>query len=206
MFEDEDAERSESARERRRKRRARPGSTDYFHKYWRDWLTDAGVRALSREERAGWADVECQTWATATPGLYTEDQCRAWAGYAEKEWPAHRERFLALHKVRPNGVWIRPAIRSEALATQTRLRRSKKAAQVAAQKRWRDKEKDALRIPQRMPQGMPSQPVIHSLVSETNAKPSADVCTRGNPPSSTVLTGELLARMAAVAGVARGET
>ena len=195
--------RDEAARDHRRKRRARPGRADWFAWYWRDWLTHPAVRAMDRGERGGLVDVLSQTWGTASPGLYTEDQVRAWAGYSADEWPAHRERFLACHVVRPNGLWVHPQTRSEALATKTRLTRAKKSAREAAQKRWRDKDMNAVR----MPQGdLGTSTVRQSVepVSKANRQANTDAHAvrtgSSTPVSAGALAGEMLARLADVAG------
>lgn len=75
--------------------------------YWRDWLADPAVRAMSRDERGGYADVLAFTHQTDSPGVMTEDQVRGWAGYSSAEWVEHRERFAACFRIRKlDSVWL----------------------------------------------------------------------------------------------------
>jgi uncharacterized protein YdaU (DUF1376 family) len=155
---------------------------------------------MSHEERGRFADVLSQTWATRSPGLYTEEQLRSWAGYTAAEWEHSRERFLACHLLRPKGLWVHPATRAEALASRMRISRAKKAARNAVQKRWRDRDLDTVRITQGAPRGAPIHTVNQS-VSETNVPLPAD-SERGELRHAGAIAGELLAGMAGAFGAA----
>jgi len=195
---------AEDARERRRKRRARPGKVDWFAWYWRDWLTHAAVRAMDRSERGGLVDILSQTWGTPTPGMYTEDQARAWAGYTAEEWATHRDRFLACHVVRPNGVWVHPGSRAEALASKRRLTRAKKASRKALQKRWGAKDMNAVRMAQGHLVTSTVRQSVEPKRSERQASTESHAGSRdGSPVSAGAVAGEMLARLAEVAGGGR---
>ncbi len=55
----------------RRSQSSHPAS---FPLYWRDWLSDPRLRAMSRDERGGFLDVLCFTQGTKTVGVYTQER------------------------------------------------------------------------------------------------------------------------------------
>jgi hypothetical protein len=113
------------------------------------WLRDPLIRALDRDERAGYQDVRCFLWGSRHVGVATEEQIRVWAGYTPEEWQAHREPFRPLFRMRPDGLWVDDGLRALFLAQMVRLRRHRRGAKVASGKRWGHNEMHPARIPAR---------------------------------------------------------
>ena len=207
----------------RRERRSQSAHAPSFPLYWRDWLSSPEVRAMTAEERGGYIDVLCFTQGTKTPGVMTEDEVRAWAGYPPEQWPVHREAFRRCFKVTASsGTWIQARAKRERGAQLKRFRRAQKAAKEAAQKRWRDKRLDATGMaqadakvyPSPCPSPCPSPEVASSKAmpaaesvpsrsapgrgrSARGAVPGVDGAGRGGDPEAVgSLVGTLMARVA----------
>ena len=178
----------------RRSQSSHPAS---FPLFWRDWLSSAEVRAMSRDERGGFMDVLCFTQGTKTVGIYTEEQCRVWANYSWKEWQAVREKFLAVHTVRRDGMWIQKRARRERLAQKIRYARARNAGKKGAQKRWSGSEMGRGAIAREYPSPDPENPVVKQQATPSierlrlvAAPATGDISVAG------ALTGKLLARLA----------
>lgn len=93
---------AEKARERRKQFEPMP----WAKWKWKDWLAMPAIRHLSFEQRGRFADVWSTTHGTQTPGVMTEDEVRAWAGYTPEEWKANRKLFMGLfNTTRTKGKW-----------------------------------------------------------------------------------------------------
>ena len=179
------------------------------------WVGDPYVRALSRDERAGLLDAMCYSLKTAQPGVMSEEQLRIWAGYSPEEWTAHGTHFLPLFRVRPNGSWTMPVLRTVFLAQRRRLRRARKAALEANRKRWRDNTKRAVGTPvgyksdaKRGVKGIrPESLSTQESKTDMNAVPAVGVSSPGgSPPRENLLAPERLDGLVqgVMAGLVRG--
>ena len=95
-----------------------------------DHHADPAVRAMSRDERAGYRDA-LDALYMANTGTATEDEVRVWAGYSNAEWEEHREAFKRAFRVR-KGKWIQKRVVAEIGAAKRRVA----SAHAAAGKRW----------------------------------------------------------------------
>jgi uncharacterized protein YdaU (DUF1376 family) len=104
----------------------------------KDHVGDPAVRAMTRDERAGYDDV---LWALymANTGTATEDMIRVWAGYDEAAWPAHREAFARAFRIGRRGRWTQRRVELEVKAAQRRVKTAvesgKKGGGATASKR-----------------------------------------------------------------------
>jgi hypothetical protein len=90
--------REEQPQGRDRHARWKPGASLPFGRFWwKDWLGDPAVRRLTHEQRGRLMDVRAATYGSSTlgmtPGVMTEEDVRAWAGYTPEEWKRVREDF-----------------------------------------------------------------------------------------------------------------
>jgi len=199
-------------RARGRSGRMRKGHGEWFAHYWRDWMNDPGVRAMTPEERGLLMDVRSLTQATKQPGIYTEDQCRRWAGYSIEEWSAHREPFLACHLVKGKRkgagevLWVDPVMRREALAVRERLRKARESGKRGAQKVWRDRNLPRVAMATAMAPAMHTTQPHQASGAIAKRQASADACTGDITPSTAVLARELLGRVAGLAGSGERES
>jgi uncharacterized protein YdaU (DUF1376 family) len=181
----------------RRSQSSHPAS---FPLYWRDWLSDPRLRAMSRDERGGFLDVLCFTQGTKTVGIYTEEECRVWAGYSWEAWQLVREKFLAVHTVRRDGLWLQKRARRERAAQKIRYKRARKAGKKGARNRWDPKVLNGPPIAQAIAQRCPSPDP--DPVSIQQAKPSTESPTRseatvpGELAVASELAGALFTRLA----------
>jgi uncharacterized protein YdaU (DUF1376 family) len=201
-------ERSEGkeARARRVERGSQSSHPASFPLYWRDWLSSPELRALTREERGGFMDVLCYTQGTKTVGVYTELQCMAWAGYTLESWQAVREKFLALHTVRRDGMWIQKRARRERAAQKIRYNRARAAGKKGASNRWGDNDMNRGAMRQAMAQGYPSPDPVPTPVVKQQAIASTERGVLGLVPRQRdfsvagALSSELLARLGKAGG------
>jgi hypothetical protein len=182
---------------RARRRALGPEEIIHFDFYWRDWLSDPYIRALSRDERAGLMDVWASTFGTRTPGIMSEEQVRNWAGYVVEEWAIHREHFMACFRIRPDGRWVFERARREAVAIRTRKVRAKTSAKLAAQKRWRGKDINAVRIASTSTSTRESRTNHPRTPSVESPDPTPGVSPLGSGSASVgQLLGTVMGRMA----------
>ncbi len=104
--------------------------------YWRDWLADPAVRALTRDERGAYIDILAYTHQTGTPGRMTEEQVRRWAGYSEAEWADHREAIRACFRVTRRGVWLQARTLRDRDSQKIRYLQARKGALATNAARW----------------------------------------------------------------------
>jgi hypothetical protein len=79
--------------------------------WWKEWVGDPAIRRLTRDQRGALADVRAFTYGTATPGVMTEEDVRAWSGYSPEEWKKVRDVFaLAFKTRRGSKTWKLPDI------------------------------------------------------------------------------------------------
>jgi len=196
--------------EKRPERRSQSSHPASFPLYWRDWLSDPKVRAMSRDMRGGFLDVLCFSQGTDTVGVYTEDQCQAWAGYPDEEWKLVKDKFLACHSVRVRQdaegtktvLWVQKRARRERLAQKNRYRNARKAGKKGARKRWEPKVLNSHPITPAMAKTCPSPDPSPSPVVKQQAMPSTEHRTgteataRGELAVAGELTSALLTRLA----------
>lgn len=104
--------------------------------YWREWLSDPAIRRLSPEQRGRFMDVRASTLGTRTPGVMTEDDVRAWAGYTPKEWAEVRAVFSGpFNTTRRRGKWLLEDVVETWKASIERAKRFTKRAKKAAASR-----------------------------------------------------------------------
>ena len=101
-----------SEQETRPKRRRRDFQPLWWAQFeWQWWLTNADVRRLTKEQRGAFMDVWAMTHGTKSPGVMTEEDVRAWAGYSTAEWKHHREAFKRLFTVTRSAKWLLTTVR-----------------------------------------------------------------------------------------------
>jgi uncharacterized protein YdaU (DUF1376 family) len=183
----------------RRSHSSHPAS---FPLYWRDWLSSPELRALTPAERSGFMDVLCYTQGTKTVGIYTEEQCRGWAGYTLESWQGVRDKFLALHTVRKDGKWLQKRARRERLAQKIRYNQARAAGKKGASKRWSPNDMNRGAMPAAMAKACPSPDPAPTPVVKQQAMPSTErgvlelVPPRGDFSVAGEIAGDLLARLA----------
>lgn len=167
--------------------------------WWRDFLADGRTSQLSHEQRGRFLLVWCFTHGTSTPGVMTEEQVRAWAGYTPKEWKTERRQFAAAFKVTNGGRWIIERVRDDQKAAQNaaqvRLRVS--AAGVAKRRAGKDLSTAG---------ATDGQPAVQQPVDKTQTQTSENQTT--DKPEVRGSTQTALARVgsAGSAGAPRLET
>lgn len=104
--------------------------------YWRDWLSAPAIRRMSPDQRGRFMDVFATTHGTDTPGVMTEDDVRAWAGYTPREWAEVRGVFAgAFNTTRRKGKWILEDVLETWKASIQRAKRFTNRAKKAAKSR-----------------------------------------------------------------------
>lgn len=73
---------------------------------FRWWMSDPGIRRLTHEQRGRFMDMWALICGNTTPGVCTEEDVRAWAGYTPLEWKAVRPVFVPLFRITRGGKWI----------------------------------------------------------------------------------------------------
>jgi hypothetical protein len=145
-------------------------------------------------------DVLCCTQGTKTVGLYSEDQCRAWAGYSWEEWQLVREGFLACHTVRRDGLWVQKRARRERLAQKKRYKLAQKAGKKGARNRWEPKVLNRHPIAAGIAEPWPSpdpSPVVKQQAMPSTEHRSGPEATPGRELAvAGELTSALFARLA----------
>ncbi len=119
----------------RRDRISQSNDPPSFPFYWRDWLASLSVRAMTPEQRGGYIDYLAFTYGTKTPGVQSEDEVRAMAGFTRREWLHHREAFRRCFKVRRDGMWVQQRVVNERAAQKRRYKRAVAAGKEGARKR-----------------------------------------------------------------------
>jgi uncharacterized protein YdaU (DUF1376 family) len=120
---------------RKRDRISQSNDPPSFPFYWRDWLASLSVRAMTREQRGGYIDYLAFTYGTKTPGVQSEDDVRAMAGFSPEEWVHHREAFRRCFHVRRDGMWVQKRVVNERSAQKRRYKRAANAGKEGARKR-----------------------------------------------------------------------
>lgn len=108
--------------------------------YWRDWMSDPRIRRLSFDQRGRFMDVWAATHGTRTPGLMTEDDVRAWAGYDPKDWRLHRDVFAQVFAIGKDGKWRLVDVIREFKASIEAAKTRRRVAMAGVQKRREVKE------------------------------------------------------------------
>jgi len=73
---------------------------------FRWWMSDPGIRRLTHEQRGRFMDMWALICGNTTPGVCTEEDVRAWAGYTPPEWKAVRPVFVPLFRITRGNKWI----------------------------------------------------------------------------------------------------
>ena len=73
---------------------------------FRWWMSDPGIRRLTHEQRGRFMDMWALICGNTTPGVCTEEDVRAWAGYTPPEWKAVRSVFVPLFRITRGNKWI----------------------------------------------------------------------------------------------------
>lgn len=120
---------------RKRDRISQSNDPPSFPFYWRDWLASLSVRAMTREQRGGYIDYLAFTYGTKTPGVQSEEDVRAMAGFSPEEWVHHREAFRRCFHVRRDGMWVQKRVVNERAAQKRRYKRAANAGKEGARKR-----------------------------------------------------------------------
>jgi uncharacterized protein YdaU (DUF1376 family) len=128
-------EHTEDRSRRKRDRISQSSDPPSFLFYWRDWLASLSVRAMTREQRGGYIDFLAFTYGTKTPGVQSEDDVRAMAGFTPEEWVHHREAFRRCFHVRRDGMWVQKRVVNERAAQKRRYKRAANAGKEGARKR-----------------------------------------------------------------------
>ena len=109
--------------------------------WWKEWVGDPAIRRLTRDQRGALADVRAFTYGTATPGVMTEEDVRAWAGYSPEEWKQVRAVFARVFKTRRGSkTWRLPDIIEDYAASLAVYNRRRGVAMkgVAGRRRRKD--------------------------------------------------------------------
>jgi len=133
---------------RKRDRISQSNDPPSFPFYWRDWLASLSVRAMTREQRGGYIDYLAFTYGTKTPGVQSEDDVRAMAGFTAEEWVHHREAFRRCFHVRRDGMWVQKRVVNERAAQKRRYKRAANAGKEGARKRAERSDLPRLATPQ----------------------------------------------------------
>lgn len=188
----------------RRERKSQSNRLVWWPFFGDDWV--ATTRDMTRDQRGGLIDVLAFLYGSPTPGVTTEDEVRAVAGYTPEEWPAHRARFAARFKVRRDGRWIQSRVKREAEAIKRRKKSDSTNGKKGARKRWQDSGMNGPPTPSAM--------ATRSLVTSTGTThrnpvpvgggsaarkyvPSRDDRASGAAQPISAVLGEVLARAAA---------
>lgn len=145
--------------------------------FWRDWLSDPAIRRMSREQRGAFMDVRAATMGTDTPGVMTEEDVRAWAGYSPKEWAEIREVFRpAFSMTRRKGMWVLLGVMEEWQASirmaKAAHRKAMQGVEARARKRQGDNEITTTGQPEVQPEVAPGvQPGVNTGSHTTGASP-----------------------------------
>lgn len=74
--------------------------------YWKDWLSDVAVNAMTFEQRGHYFHYLAMTHQTDSPGRSSEEEVRQLACYSVDEWKENREAIRRAFRVEPDGTWI----------------------------------------------------------------------------------------------------
>lgn len=92
-------------------------------------MSDAAIRRLSHDQRGRLMDVKSCTWGSQTPGVMTEEDVRAWAGYSPVEWRQHRAVFEPLfNTTKRAGQWLMVEVMQELEAAQNAFEAAREKA------------------------------------------------------------------------------
>lgn len=186
---------------KRRDRISQSNDPPSFPFYWRDWLASLSVRAMTREQRGGYIDYLAFSYGTKTPGVQSEEDVRAMAGFTQEDWLRHREAFRRCFKVRRDGMWVQQRVVNERAAQKRRYKRAANAGKEGARKR--DERNELTRVagpqdgtknqPYPCPDPDPEKPkkqVVPSAIGVAHARAS-EAGTAGSQAISKLLESVL---------------
>lgn len=182
--------------------------------YWRDWLSNPAIRRMSPDQRGRFMDVRASTLGTRTPGVMTEDDVRAWAGYTPKEWTEARAVFAgAFNTTRRKGKWLLEDVIETWKASMERAKRftnrAKKAAASRTGKRRSGNEMTSTSSPQ-AELDVNTDVRLQTLEPKTTAVPDVQTVPDGtvglapDGTSGTAAVSALLGRVLGHVGQASG--
>jgi uncharacterized protein YdaU (DUF1376 family) len=107
-----------------------------FQFYFRDWMSDPVVQAMSWDQRGRFHWALCCSWCTDEPGVADETQWQEWMGYSDEEWVAVRPKIVRAFKFRRDGVMVQKRAVEEREAQRRRNLSARKGADATNVKRW----------------------------------------------------------------------
>ena len=122
--------------------------------YWRDWLSDQAVQALSFDLQGRLHGWWCLTQGSKKPGVTTEDELRRAMKLTPARWAKCRDAVAACFKVGRDGTWKHLRTIEHRNAMKRRLNAARSSGKKGSRKRWKDKEKDRVPISGGMAEGV----------------------------------------------------
>ena len=139
-----------------------------FQFYPRDWIVD--TRNLTRDQRCRYWDALCDSWVSRSYGVATEDQWREWLGYSAEEWPAVREIYARMFKVR-RGLWVQQRMHDERLSQMRRHERASAGGKLAQESLRGKRLASTAGFKPELPLKMPCTPASDSASDSAKSKP-----------------------------------
>lgn len=154
--------------------------------YWRDWLVDPAVNAMTFDERGRYFQVLARTHQTDDPGVCTEEQVRTFAEYSREEWAEHRDALARAFRIRRDGIWIQKRTVKERQAQRKRFLKSQKGGRTSATRPRDSRGRLGPRLDSDSGRG--DGPPASSAASATSEgrNPTPPLPVRPPPPSSSI--------------------
>lgn len=150
-----------------------------FQFYPADYLADPAVSAMSFDQQGRYFRALCLTWQTASPGLATEDQWRAWMNYSADEWAIAREALKAAFRIGRDGRWTQKRTVETRKAQVARQKQARMGAAATNERRWGS-------VAPRQVRRSPSDGSgARSTVSPSSASASASAPSSSSPPEES---------------------
>lgn len=141
--------------------------------YWRDWLGDPAVLAMTWPEKAHYFNFLAMTYQDSKPGVCTEEQVKRWARYSDRQWPAHREAIARAFQIRKDGMWIQKRCVRDSKAQRKRFRQSQKGGRASARRPRSSLGHLEPRLDRRLEAGLGSPSSSSSTSSSNRRKPTS---------------------------------